>query len=87
MYDLYGGFGDARSDIVSALAVVMGRDKAEAWMKSLEAIIKAKAEEGAKAAIPTIQAKIKPYVIGAAAVGGLGALLGLVAIARSGRKK
>lgn len=83
----FGMFGDARGDIVSALAVVMGRDKAEAWMRSLEAVIKAKAEEGAVKAVPTIKRAISPYLIGAMALGGTGALLGLIAVVRSRRRK
>lgn len=85
-YSLYGAFGDARADIVSALSIVMGGAKAEAWMRSLENVIKAKAEEGAIKAVPTIKKAIQPYIIGAMALGGVGALLGLVAVVRSRRR-
>lgn len=73
-----GHLGDARSDLVNLLASFMGRDKAEAWMKSLETLIKKKAEEGATKGV-------KPLVIGALAVGGAAALLATVAIVRSRR--
>jgi hypothetical protein len=79
-------FGDARADLVSVLALVMGHDKAEAWMKSLETTIQTKAKEGALSAIPTIQAKIKPMIIGSMVVGGLGLLVGVVALVKSRRR-
>jgi hypothetical protein len=80
------GFGDARGDLISVLAIVMGRSQAEAWVKSLEAHIRDQVKQGAIAALPTIKTKAMPYVIGVAAVSGLGVLLGLVAIIRSRRK-
>lgn len=67
--------GDARSDIVSALAIVMGASKAEAWMRSLEQKIREEAGKGA-------EAKIKPWLIGALALGGVGAFFGTLALLR-----
>lgn len=58
------GFGDARSDIVSALSIVLGRDKAEAMMRDFETLIRVQAEAGAKAAIPTIRAEVIKAVTG-----------------------
>lgn len=60
----HGALGDARGDIISALSMVMGRDKAEAWMKSLESLIKQRATEGAEAAIPKIKDEVIKAVIG-----------------------
>lgn len=85
-----GQFGDARSDLVAILAAFMGESKAEAWVRSLETLIKSKAEAGAKAAIPTIKTEVKktvqPLVVAAIAAGGLGLLFSIVAIKRSRRR-
>jgi hypothetical protein len=87
----FQGFGDARANIVSALAIVLGKDKAEAWMKDFEALVKQKVKEGAIAALdnPQVQKKLRPYVIGAVAVGSIftiGGILGFIAFARSRRR-
>jgi len=93
--NLYGaglgaGLGDARADLVSVLATFMGEAKAEAWVRSLETLIKSKAEQGAKAAIPTIKTEVKktvqPLIIAALAAGGLGLLFGVIALRRSRRR-
>jgi hypothetical protein len=85
-----GEFGDARSNIVSGLAVILGKDKAESIMRSFEDLIRSRAEEGAKKAIPTIKAEVKktvlPLVVGAAAVGVLGVLFGVIALKRTRRR-
>jgi hypothetical protein len=83
--------GDARSDIINALAVVMGKDKAEKFFVDFEKLVEARAKAGAEAAIPTIRAEvrkeatstIRPWMIGAIGGGVLASILGLVAIKRS----
>jgi hypothetical protein len=86
--------GDARSDIVSALAVFMGKSKAEAWMRSLESVIKTKAQQGAEAAIPKIRAEVEssarkivtPMIVTAGAIGAVGVLLGGFALYKSRKR-
>lgn len=89
-----GGLGDARIDIVNALSVIMGRDKAEKFFADFEALVEARARAGAEAAIPGIRAEvrqeansiIRPWMVGA--FGGVlaAATLGLVALKRSRRR-
>lgn len=86
--------GDARSDIVSALAVFMGKSKAESWMRSLETLIQTKARQGAEAAIPKIRAEVEssarkivtPMIVTAGAIGAVGVLLGGFALYKSRKK-
>lgn len=87
--------GDARSDIVNALAVIMGQAKAEKFFADFEKLVEQRAKAGAEAAIPGIRVQvrqeansaIRPWMIGA--FGGVlaTAALGLVALKRSRRRR
>jgi hypothetical protein len=91
------GLGDARSDVVSLLAVILGRQKAESTIASFETVVRTKAAEGTTAAIdakiPGILSQVrtevdkqtKPIFLGAIGVGGLAALVGVAAIVRARR--
>lgn len=76
--------GDARSDLIDTLAVVLGRPKAEKQLTDLEELVRAKASEGASAAAtPIVQ---KGLMIGAGiAIGGV--VLGLILARRSARRR
>lgn len=87
--------GGLREDIVGTLSIVIGQQKANALFSNFENLIRQNATTGAKAAIPEIRAQvrqeakdavageIKPWLIGAYAVGGV-ALIGTVwALVRS----
>jgi hypothetical protein len=84
-------FGDARADIINALTVIMGKDKAEKFFADFEKLIEARAKAGAESAIPTIRAEvrkeasstIRPWMIGAIGGGVLASILGLIAIKRT----
>jgi hypothetical protein len=65
-----GGF---REDFVGTVGIVMGKAKAAKFLDDFEALVEQKAAIGA-------QKKVKPMIIGAMAVGGLGLLLGGVAL-------
>ena len=89
----------ARSDMVSILALFMGRSKANAWMDDLESLIMTKAKAGAEQAIPKIRTAVEvaardaasdgakkaltPLLVGAIAVGSLGIILSTVALIRA----
>jgi hypothetical protein len=88
-----GGF---REDLVSVLGPILGTSKVNSFINSLEAEIRKQAEAGARQAIPDIRLQVreeatsavKPLAIAAIAAGGLGLIVGIVAIWRTrGRKK
>ena len=80
------GFGGVRETLVSVLGVVVGQQKAGQYVGDFETLIRTEAEKGAKQAIPQIRkevrAEVKPYIIAAFGVGGLGLLLGALAYRR-----
>jgi hypothetical protein len=87
--------GDARSDIVNALAVIMGQTKAEKFFADFEKLVEQRAKAGAEAAIPGIRVQvreearktIKPWMIGAFGGVAVASGLGLVALARSRKRR
>lgn len=87
--------GDTRSDIVNALAVIMGQAKADKFFADFEKLVEQRARAGAEAAIPGIRVQvreearktIKPWMISAFAGVGVASLLGLAALARSRRRR
>jgi len=82
--------GGGREDTISALAIVLGTERATSLVSGLEAHIRAEAKTGAEEAIPAIRAEVKssvrPYVIAAMILGGVGAVASGYAIYRSVRK-
>lgn len=87
------GFGGFREDVVSVLGPILGTSRVNSFIASLEREIRSQAEAGARQAIPDIKAEVevtaretvRPYVIGAIAVGALGGVLGGWALWRSFR--
>jgi hypothetical protein len=83
--------GDARSDVISYLSVFVPAAKAAQMVDSASAYVRGEAKAGAEAAIPEIETKVrdtvKPYVIAAVIAGGLGALVGVIAIVAASRSK
>jgi hypothetical protein len=71
-------FGAIRDDLISLLALGVGRDKATQKVADLEAMIRSEAETGAKQAIPTIRTEVRkevsPWVITALVVSGVALL-------------
>lgn len=65
--------GDFRSDFVSTVGIVMGKAKAAKFLDDFEALVEQRAAVGA-------EAKVKPLVMGSMALGGIGLLLGGVAL-------
>lgn len=89
------GLGDVRNDLVGALAVILGRDRAERYVTDFENHIRAQAKEGAEQAIPEISATVRqeaesvvrrrvvPLVVVSGALGAIGTILALKALRRS----
>lgn len=89
--------GAIREDLVSVLSIAFGGDvkKAEAKVAELELMIQQRAAQGTAAAvqqqIPGIRAQVdqqvkktvQPVFLAAVAVGGLGVLLGVVALIKN----
>jgi hypothetical protein len=77
------GFGSVRDDLIGILAIACGgdREKAEAKIDELEALIRSEAKTGALEAEPQIRAAVKkemtPYVIAALSLGVLSLLVGV----------
>ena len=69
--------GDARSDIVSALAYLPGvtKVKANSWLNDFEGNIRAQAKVGAKSAV-------MPYIIGLGVLSTLGIGLSVYSVLR-----
>lgn len=65
-----GGF---REDFIGSVGIVMGKEKAAKFLDDFEALVEQRAAVGA-------EAKVKPMVMGSMALGGLGLLLGGVAL-------
>jgi hypothetical protein len=65
-----GGF---REDFIGTVGVIMGKEKATKFLDDFEALVEQKAAVGA-------QKKVKPMVVGSMAIGGIGLLLGGVAL-------
>lgn len=65
-----GGF---REDFVSTVGIVMGKAKATKFLDDFEALVEQRAAAGA-------ERKVKPLVVGAMALAGVGLLLGGVAL-------
>jgi hypothetical protein len=77
--------GAIRDDLVSLLAIVVGKDQARKKVGDLEAMIRGEAQSGAEKAIPEIRKQvreealatlspIKPWIIAALVVGSLALL-------------
>lgn len=75
-----GAVDDFRSTVIKALAVFVGADKAALYYDQGIATIQANAGKGAEKAV-------KPYVIGAMALGGAGIVIGLTALIRSRKNR
>lgn len=87
--------GDATSDVTNFIkGIPVVGDYMASGLPKIEAYIKEQAKAGAEQAIPDITAQvhdeakatIKPYVIGALALGGFGAFFGLAALVKIKRK-
>lgn len=91
--------GDTRSELVQVLSVVLGPAQANKIVTDLETVVQDKARQGAiegtNAALDKKMGPIlqqvstevngiaKPLFIGAAVVGGVGVLMGLIAVSKS----
>lgn len=72
-------FGGFREDVTSILGPLVGAQKINTFLNSLQSEIRTEAETGARQAIPditlevanTARAAVKPYVIAALALGGV----------------
>jgi hypothetical protein len=87
--------GDARSDVTNFVkSIPLVGDYMASGLPKIEAYIKGEAKAGAEEAIPDItqkvhdeaEATIRPYVIGALALGGIGAFFGIAALIKIKRK-
>jgi hypothetical protein len=61
--------GDARADTIAILSSVMGRDRATKAVADLEAVVMSEAE-----------AAVKPWVLGAMAMGAIGLIAGVTGV-------
>ena len=62
-----------REDFIGMAGIIMGKEKAGKFLDDFEALVEQRAAIGA-------EAKVKPLVMGSMALGGLGLLLGGVAL-------
>lgn len=69
----FGQLGDFRADFIGTVGIVMGKAKAAKFLDDFEALVEQRAAIGA-------EAKVKPLVMGSMALGGLGLLMGGVAL-------
>lgn len=83
------GLGDIQTDLKNIFSILPGSTGTTAQTKfnELIAFIRAQAKAGALEAVPQIKTEVKttvtPYVVAALGLGGLGLLLGIVAIMRT----
>jgi hypothetical protein len=81
--------GGVREDIIGPLSIFLGPSRANELVTNLEALIRTEAKTGAEEAIPTIrtevQATVRPFVIAAVILGGVGAVAGSYALYRTTR--
>lgn len=66
-------FGDFREDFIGTVGIVMGKEKATKFLDDFESLVEERAAMGA-------QQKVKPMIVGSMAIGGIGLLLGGVAL-------
>jgi len=79
-----------RDDLMALFKLIPGGGTAAQKMTDFEELIKAKAREGAEQAIPTIKAQVAqqvtPYIAVALALGAIGAVTGVAAVAKTRRR-